>query len=113
VYSFAAAATDWTKRAVPREVLEELLLDATLGAFWGIDVQRPYLPFVGATDSSSAYGHGAAVAPMPVEQVRLLGRLCVKAGDRVLFGKYSGQAVKMDGKELLVMREDDILAIVG
>lgn len=39
--------------------------------------------------------------------------MCVKAGDRVLFGKYSGQAVKMDGKELLVMREDDILAIVG
>ena len=36
-----------------------------------------------------------------------------KAGDRVLFGKYSGQAVKLDGKEVLVMREDDILAIVA
>ncbi len=39
--------------------------------------------------------------------------LSVKAGDRVLFGKYSGQAVKLDGKEVLVMREDDILAIVA
>ena len=38
--------------------------------------------------------------------------LCVKVGDKVLFGKYSGQVVKIDGKELLVMREDDVLAIV-
>lgn len=37
----------------------------------------------------------------------------VKVGDRVLFGKYSGQAVKVDGEELLVMREEDILAIVN
>ncbi len=38
--------------------------------------------------------------------------LDVKVGDRVLFGKYSGQAVKVDGEEVLVMREDDIMAIV-
>ena len=36
----------------------------------------------------------------------------VKGGDRVLFGKYSGQAVKVDGDELLVMREEDIMAVV-
>ncbi|WP_151447404.1 co-chaperone GroES [Lacisediminimonas profundi] len=38
--------------------------------------------------------------------------LDVKVGDTILFGKYSGQAVKVDGKELLVMREEDIMAIV-
>jgi chaperonin GroES len=38
--------------------------------------------------------------------------LDVKVGDRVLFGKYSGQAVKVEGDELLVMREEDIMAIV-
>jgi chaperonin GroES len=38
--------------------------------------------------------------------------LDVKVGDRVLFGKYSGQAVKVDGVEFLVMREEDIMAIV-
>ena len=38
--------------------------------------------------------------------------LDVKVGDTVLFGKYSGQAVKVDGKEVLVKREDDIMAIV-
>ena len=38
--------------------------------------------------------------------------LAVKVGDKVLFGKYSGQAVKVDGEELLVMREEDIMAVV-
>lgn len=36
----------------------------------------------------------------------------VKVGDKVLFGKYSGQAFKMDGQELLTMREDDIIGVV-
>ena len=38
--------------------------------------------------------------------------LDVKVGDHVLFGKYSGQTVKVDGEELLAMREEDIMAIV-
>ena len=38
--------------------------------------------------------------------------LDVKAGDRVLFGKYSGTEVKLNGNEYLIMREDDILGIV-
>lgn len=37
----------------------------------------------------------------------------VKPGDRVLFGKYSGDEVKIDGDTLLILREDDILAILG
>jgi len=37
----------------------------------------------------------------------------VKVGDRVLFSKYSGTEVKIDGEEHLMMREDDILAVVG
>ena len=36
----------------------------------------------------------------------------VKVGDKVLFGKYSGNEVKVDGEELLVMREDDIVGII-
>lgn len=38
--------------------------------------------------------------------------LDVKVGDRVLFGKYAGQTVKVDGQELLVMREEDIMGVV-
>lgn len=38
--------------------------------------------------------------------------LDVKTGDRVLFGKYSGSEIKIDGEELLIMREDEILGII-
>ena len=38
--------------------------------------------------------------------------LDVKVGDRVLFGKYSGSEIKIDGEELLIMREDEILGII-
>ena len=38
--------------------------------------------------------------------------LAVKAGDEVLFGKYSGTEIKMDGQELLVMREEDLMAVI-
>jgi chaperonin GroES len=38
--------------------------------------------------------------------------LDIKKGDTVLFGKYSGTEVKMDGEELVVMREDDIMAVI-
>jgi len=39
-------------------------------------------------------------------------RIAVKVGDKVLFGKYSGTEVKVDGEELLVMREEDIIAVI-
>ena len=38
--------------------------------------------------------------------------MAVKAGDKVLFGKYAGQAVKVEGQELLVMREEDIMGVI-
>jgi chaperonin GroES len=38
--------------------------------------------------------------------------LAVKAGDKILFGKYSGSEIKIDGEEYLIMREEDILAIL-
>ena len=39
--------------------------------------------------------------------------LDVKVGDKILFGKYSGTEVKLNGEELLVMREDDIMAVIN
>ena len=38
--------------------------------------------------------------------------MAVKVGDKVLFGKYAGQTVKVEGDELLVMREEDIMGVV-
>ena len=39
--------------------------------------------------------------------------LAVKQGDRILFGKYSGSEVKLDGEELLIMKEEDILGVLA
>jgi chaperonin GroES len=39
-------------------------------------------------------------------------KLDLKTGDKVLFGKYSGTEVKVDGEDLLVMREDDVMAVI-
>ena len=39
--------------------------------------------------------------------------LDVKAGDTILFGKYSGTDIKIDGQEYLILREDEVLAVVG
>jgi chaperonin GroES len=37
----------------------------------------------------------------------------IKKGDRILFGKYSGTEVKIEGEEFLIMREDDVLGVIG
>jgi chaperonin GroES len=37
----------------------------------------------------------------------------LKVGDKVIFGKYSGQTVKIDGEELMVMKEDDVMGVVS
>ena len=57
-------------------------------------------------------GEVLAVGTGRVSEDGKVRELTVKVGDQVLFGKYSGQAVKMDGQEFLVMREDDVMAIV-
>ena len=57
-------------------------------------------------------GEILAVGNGKVDDNGKLRPLGVKVGDKVLFGKYSGQTVKVDGDELLVMREEDIMAVV-
>jgi chaperonin GroES len=57
-------------------------------------------------------GEVLAVGPGKRDEAGKLNALDVKVGDRVLFGKYAGQTVKVDGDELIVMREDDIMAVV-
>jgi chaperonin GroES len=53
-----------------------------------------------------AVGHGKRL-----EDGKLVP-LDVKAGDRILFGKYSGNEIRLDGEEYLIMREDDILGVL-
>ena len=54
-----------------------------------------------------------AVGPGARDESGKIVPLDVKAGDRILFGKWSGTEVKLDGKDLLIMKESDIMGIVG
>ena len=57
-------------------------------------------------------GEVLAVGPGARDEAGKLVALDVKAGDRVLFGKWSGTEVKIDGEDFLIMKESDILGII-
>lgn len=57
-------------------------------------------------------GEVVAVGPGARDENGKVQALDVKAGDRVLFGKWSGTEVKLDGEELLIMKESDIMGII-
>jgi chaperonin GroES len=57
-------------------------------------------------------GEVVAVGPGKISDAGSLIKMEVKAGDKVLYGKYSGTEVTVDDQELLIMRESDILAII-
>ena len=58
------------------------------------------------------HGKVVAVGKGKVNEDGKLIKLDVKAGDKILFGKYAGTEVKIDGEEHLIMREDDILGVI-
>ena len=58
-------------------------------------------------------GEVIAVGNGKVQEDGKVRPLDIKAGDRVLFGKWSGTEVKLDGEDLLIMKESDIMGIVG
>jgi chaperonin GroES len=57
-------------------------------------------------------GEIVAAGPGARDESGKLVPLDVKAGDRILFGKWSGTEVKLDGEELLIMKESDIMGII-
>lgn len=54
-----------------------------------------------------------AVGPGARDEAGKIQPLDVKVGDRILFGKWSGTEVKLDGKDLLIMKETDIMGVIG
>ena len=58
-------------------------------------------------------GEVVAVGPGARDEAGAVVALDVKAGDRVLFGKWSGTEVKIDGEDLLIMKESDIMGVVS
>ena len=62
--------------------------------------EKPQQGTIIAAGNGKANGNGKRV------------RLDVKAGDRILFAKYAGQEIKIDGREYFIMKEDDVLAVI-
>ena len=58
-------------------------------------------------------GEVVAVGTGKIQEDGKVRPMAVKAGDKVLFGKYSGTEVKLDGTDYLVVKEDDIFAVLG
>ena len=67
----------------------------------GAAAEKPDTGIVIAVGAGKTLDNGTKITPS------------VKVGDKIIFGKYAGQSVKLDGKELLVMREDDIFGIIA
>ena len=63
--------------------------------------EKPQQGEVLAVGSGKILDNGTKVAPE------------LKQGDKILFGKYSGSDIKIDGEEMLILREDEVLAIIG
>ena len=57
-------------------------------------------------------GEVVAAGPGKVTEGGKREPMDVKTGDRILFGKYAGQEIKLDGEEYLIMKEDDVLAVI-
>ena len=80
-----------------------------------LDVERKTSSGIVIPDNAAEkpdQGEVMAVGNGKIDDNGKLRPLGVKVGDKVLFGKYSGQTVKVEGEELLVMREEDIMAVV-
>ena len=58
------------------------------------------------------HGEVIAVGPGARDEKGVVQALDVKVGDRVLFGKWSGTEVKIDGEELLIMKESDVMGVI-
>ncbi len=67
----------------------------------------------GTAQEKPQEGEIVAAGPGARDEKGNLVALGVKAGDRVLFGKWSGTEVKIDGQDLLIMKESDILGVIG
>lgn len=67
----------------------------------------------GSATEKPTQGEVLAVGTGRIQANGDVSKLAVSVGDTVLFGQYSGQAVKVDGEELLIMKEDEIYGIIG
>eukprot|EP00439_Symbiodinium_sp_Y106_P025009 s5136_g3.t1 len=100
VHAFVRDPQDTCARLLPKTVMFELAVGMLLGVFWRLDLQKPFLPLLSATDASTTHGFGASVAQLPIQIVRRLARVAEKQGDYVVMdggtAKRLGEAHHLD-----------------
>ena len=79
VHAFVRDPQDTCARLLPKTVMFELVVGMLLGVFWRLDLQKPFLPLLSATDASTTHGFGASVAQLPTQMVRRLARVAAGA----------------------------------
>ena len=75
---------DCEERALPADLLREVLCGVLLGPFWGIDMALPHVPFVAVTDASSDFGIGGCTASLPPDAISELARVAERDGEYVV-----------------------------
>jgi hypothetical protein len=90
------------EQALPGKVLSELLVNMTLAPYWVVDLRKPWLPFLPATDASTSYSFGLAVAHCDPDMTRLAASIAHRDDAYLRFAWEDGDPVELirHGSEL-------------
>ena len=101
-FVFLAACSSGEKKVTLSQKTEQAIVVTTA------------VPFTNETGASNISGQveSSQIANISTRVMGYITKLTVKVGDLVLYGKYSGSEITVDGKDYLIMRESDILAVI-
>lgn len=113
VYDFIRDPHDTRPRRLPHEALFELGIGMLLGFFWQVDLRKPFLPLLSATDASTEFGFGGSIARLPADMIRRLARISEKQGDYVVLdgGTSTKPAKRLGQAHQLGLSLDDFVDI--
>ena len=80
IYAFVSRDGEHIEQSIPHQVMSELLMSAFLAVYWSVDITRPFLPLLCASDASTDFGLGGSVVKLPIEQIREMARWAGKRG---------------------------------
>ena len=80
IYAFVRRDGEHIEQSIPHQVMSELLMSAFLAVYWSVDITRPFLPLLCASDASTDFGLGGSVVKLPIEQIREMARWAEKRG---------------------------------
>lgn len=114
VYEFVRRPLENTQQVLPTSVLTELGIGFLLGVFWQVDMRRPFLPLLSATDASTSFGLGASVMKVSDALIRRLASISEKQGAYVVLdgGTFTGlEASRLGEAHVLDISMSDFVDI--